>query len=786
MTGRSVNALEKAASEFDSPATDGRARESASGTRWLARRWPLSIQILSFVILPVLAIGYFSSSVMVHLETDLLLHQQEENKQHTLGLLAGASLDAVIAQDRPALETMIEQTFARDPNLTFIRIRSREGEILAERGADHSPADDHDFDPSQYPDITLTEDISLTGERFGSISAAWHSYHVAEDIRAHSRDIRFLWLSILSGILILIVVAVYGFVARPITDIHRGLARLRLGERLPDLRLPRYAARELQDLQRAVLELDDALAENRTHTEELQSAQGRFKDYVEATSDWFWETDGDLRFTFVSNRMFEVIGLRPDEAIGRRSDEIGVISPSRDEWHRQEPIIAARKSFRDLRLEYRTPDDTVIYLSASARPLHEPDGTFKGYRGTTTDITAAVEAEAAAEKAAEQLRQAQKMEAIGQLTGGVAHDFNNLLQIIDGYGRQALTRLNDRDAVKSALTNIITASERAAALTRQLLSFSRRQSMQKDVFRVNDTIREIEGLLRRSIGPAYEFRFDLGPDDACVDTDAAELSQAVLNLGINARDAMDNSGAIVIGTRIVDLDETALMAHDHLMSGKFVELFVRDEGQGIDPQVLPHIFEPFFTTKADGKGTGLGLAMVYGFSRQSGGFVDITSTVGKGTTVHIYLPAVDRRPTARQEGVAATDRANGETILLVEDEAPLRELLQDTLESIGYKVFPAANGTEALEIERQLDGHLDLLLSDVLMPGITGIELADRLRDRRRGLNVLIMSGYLQRDPSTAVQIPDYAEYIQKPFQRQNLAQAIRRMLDGAGAAAAE
>jgi len=386
-------------------------------------------------------------------------------------------------------------------------------------------------------------------------------------------------------------------------------------------------------------------------------------------------------------------------------------------------------------------------------------------------------------KQAEQaLQQAQKMEAIGQLTGGIAHDFNNILMVVDGYTRRALTAIEKPEAVEKALDEVLKGTDRAAQLTKQLLTFSRRQIMERRVFRVEEALLDIEALLQRSTGERYELHFDNDCGGACIETDPSEFNQALVNLVINARDAMPEGGRIEIASRIAELNEEFTAARKHLSPGRFVEVSVTDYGTGIVADTLEHIFEPFFTTKDQGKGTGLGLSMVYGFTQNSAGTVEVDSVIGEGTAFKIYFPAVDRDPQTLIADVETDFRGKGETILLIEDDDALLELIRSMLDALGYHVLTACNGPDALEVEGDYDSEIDLILSDVVMPMIGGFEVAEMIRCSRPDVKVVFMSGYPNRAGISNENVPDNCQFLQKPVKANHLAQALRHELDSASA----
>ncbi|MDH3739691.1 MAG: CHASE domain-containing protein, partial [Alphaproteobacteria bacterium] len=336
--------------------------------------------------------------------------------------------------------------------------------------------------------------------------------------------------------------------------------------------------------------------------------------------------DADKTIRFINQLAAEWYGRPREDIIGKPvSSDITAVDALSHELHMQRVLVGEPQTF-DRSVTY--PDGVHRHVTISYVPHFDGDGNVVGFFGIVQDISQRVEI-------AQQLNQAQKMDAIGQLTGGIAHDFNNILMVADGYTRRALTQVGDPDAVTAALGEVLIGTDRAAKLTKQLLSFSRRQIMEKRVFRIEEEISEIESLLQQSTGERYEIRIESHTESACVETDPSEFNQALINLVINARDAMAQGGQIVISTRVVDLDDRYAERHQNLKPGQFVEVSVHDHGTGIDANTLEHIFEPFFTTKDQGKGTGLGLAMVYGFAQHSGGAVDVASVVGEGTIIKI-------------------------------------------------------------------------------------------------------------------------------------------------------
>ncbi len=387
----------------------------------------------------------------------------------------------------------------------------------------------------------------------------------------------------------------------------------------------------------------------------------------------------------------------------------------------------------------------------------------------------------------QQLRQAQKMEAVGQLAGGVAHDFNNLLTVIQGYSAMALESLPPDEALREPLEEIQKAAVSAAALTRQLLAFSRRQVVQPTILNLNQVIRQFDRMLRRVIGEDIQLIVAPGDGLGDVRADPGLIEQIVMNLAVNARDAMPEGGKLIIETANLFLDKEYVGAHLSAKTGPHAMLAVSDTGVGVTPEVQARIFEPFFTTKPQGRGTGLGLATVYGIVQQLEGSIWVYSELGKGSTFKILFPVVGAEARREEEAAAKTLPAAGrETILLVEDEEGVRKFVRDMLEKHGYTVLEAESPDAALALIAEAKNHIDLLLSDVIMPHMNGPELAQRLRSALPGLKVLFMSGYTDRAIRLQDRLDAESSFIQKPFTPHLLTNRIRELLARRGSSPAD
>jgi two-component system, cell cycle sensor histidine kinase and response regulator CckA len=391
--------------------------------------------------------------------------------------------------------------------------------------------------------------------------------------------------------------------------------------------------------------------------------------------------------------------------------------------------------------------------------------------GVLIDITGRLRLE-------EQLRQAQKMEAVGMLAGGVAHDFNNLLTIIGGYSQLIMDGLSPHDPNRHNLEQVIKASERAAALTQQLLAFSRRQVLLPKVLDLNKLVTSLSTMLRRLIGEDVDLRLALDQELGRVNADPGQLEQVLMNLAVNARDAMPKGGTLTVETANVYLDESYAMRRITVKPGPYILLAVSDNGTGMDESTQARLFEPFFTTKATGKGTGLGLSTVFGIVKQSGGSLQVYSEPGRGTSVKVYLPRIDQAATIEPQDAPKAVRRASEVVLLVEDDDMVRHLVRDTLARQGYKLQDAATPLEAIKIAENFKGTIHLLITDVIMPQVSGTELALNLRQQRPDMKVLYISGYTDNAIVNAGLLQKEVAFLQKPFTPAVLVQKVQEVLE--------
>jgi two-component system cell cycle sensor histidine kinase/response regulator CckA len=422
-------------------------------------------------------------------------------------------------------------------------------------------------------------------------------------------------------------------------------------------------------------------------------------------------------------------------------------------------------------VRWKRKDAAIITVRISGRAVAGGDEPSNVLEAIAEDITERRVLE-------DQFRQAQKMEAVGRLAGGIAHDFNNLLMVISGYTEVLLDQITLGHPLHSKAEAIQQASDRATTLTRQLLAFSRKQLLELKVIDVNAIVADMERLLRPLIGEDIELTTSLAPSVGCTRADAGQLEQVIINLVVNAKDAMPSGGKICIRTASVTLDDSYRPENTFIKNGPYVMIAVSDNGQGMDRETQARIFEPFFTTKEKGKGTGLGLSTVYGIIKQSGGYVFVQSEINRGTVFTIYFPRIDEPSEAVGATPVALAAVGGtETVLLVEDEDSVRQLVRETLESRGYRVLEAANGTDALALAAAHTDPIHLVITDVIMPGLSGHELVQQLQPTRPGLKVLYLSGYAQDAfPSTAA-VDSQKTFLQKPFTLQSLSRKVREIL---------
>jgi PAS domain S-box-containing protein len=502
-----------------------------------------------------------------------------------------------------------------------------------------------------------------------------------------------------------------------------------------------------------------------------EEERARLSSAVEQAAEAIVITDRDAMIQYVNPAFEQVTGYRREEVLGQNPRLLK--SGKQDAafylemWSKLTRGEAWSGYFSNKR-----KDGTLYEAEATISPVRDATGQVVNYVAVERDVTRERQLE-------HQLLQVQKMEAIGQLAGGVAHDFNNLLTIITGYSELALDRLEPDAPQRGYLNEIKKAGDRATSLTRQLLAFGRRQVLAPQVLDLNSVVSNMGRMLRRVIGEDIELVTILPPDLGTVRVDPGQIEQVILNLALNARDAMPQGGKLTIETSKVDLDQAYIGAHAGIAQGPYVLLAISDTGCGMDAETQRHIFEPFFTTKEQGKGTGLGLATVYGIIKQSGGYIWVYSEPGGGTSFKIYFPRLAERAAEVERAKARSGAPGGsETVLLVEDEGGVRSMVRRVLESSGYTVLEARDGDDALIVCEQHKGPIHLLVTDVVMPGLSGRELAEHLAPFYRAMKVLYISGYTDDAILHHGHLEADMHFLQKPFTPNALARKVREVLD--------
>ncbi|MFH1758550.1 MAG: ATP-binding protein [Pseudomonadota bacterium] len=536
---------------------------------------------------------------------------------------------------------------------------------------------------------------------------------------------------------------------------------------------------ELAVLRQRIKKLEALEKEHARAEEALRESEERFRQIYDETPIGYHELDTGGRIIRVNRTELEMLGYPVEEMLGQPVWKFVL----EDETTRHVVMakIAGDVSFHEtFERTYWRKDGTTLPVLVKDRVIRDKGGRIIGIRSTVEDITERRRSEEALRKSEEQLRQWQKVEAIGRLAGGIAHDFNNLLMTIKGCSEILLQEYDAQDPRREEAEEIQKAAERATSLTRQLLAFGRRQILKPQVLNLNKVVANMNKMLQRVIGEDIQLLTVLEPKLGPVKVDPGQIEQVIMNLAVNARDAMPRGGKLTIETANVLLDEDYAQRHISVKPGSYVMLAVSDNGCGMDKETQSHLFEPFFTTKDKGKGTGLGLSTVYGIVKQSGGNIWAYSEVGQGTTFKIYLPMVIQAVKEKYEPAERRriSTRGTETILVVEDEKAVRKMIRKTLQNKGYTVLEAQHGQDALDICEHYSGPIHLMVTDVVMPQMSGKELAEQLAPSRREMQVLYMSGYPDNSIVQHGVLEPGTEFLQKPFTLNTLEAKVRKLLD--------
>jgi PAS domain S-box-containing protein len=533
------------------------------------------------------------------------------------------------------------------------------------------------------------------------------------------------------------------------------------------------------ELSQANAQLTAEIAERQRAEADSAKQRTFLRQVIDLNPSFIFAKDREGRFTLANKSLAEAYGTTVENLIGKKDvdfnqnyeaielmlrDDLEVINSRHEKFIPEEQITDSSGNVR--------------WLQTIKRPLTLGDVDADQVLGVATDITERKQAETERRMLEEQLIQSQKLESIGTLAGGVAHDFNNLLTVILGNTQLSLFRLSPDSEVRERLLEVERAADRAATLTRQLLAFSRRQQLERKPINLQDTIHDIMKLLRRVIGEDVEIRFNTAASLPRVFADASQIEQVVMNLAINARDAMPNGGTLIIETCAVTVDQTYLQKHPLAKPGNYAEIVVSDTGTGMDEQTKTHIFEPFFTTKPTGKGTGLGLAMVYGIVKQHDGLIDVYSEISQGTTFRIYLPVVETTVIEDAAREQVPVHGGNETILVAEDEEALRGLARAILEELGYTVLLARDGQEAIDIYTTNRDKIELVILDVVMPRMGAHEACKLIRSLDSSVPVMFMTGYSLEMVQTKFAENSDIPLIQKPYSVEGFGRKVREVLD--------
>jgi PAS domain S-box-containing protein len=742
---------------------------------------------------------------------DLLSSRRQiERDLATLAEITGSNCTAALTFNDPKAAREVLLTLSAKRQIRSACIYDREGRVFAKYRRSDLP--DNFSPPAPRPDgsqfagnrLLLFGKIALDREQIGTVYIE-ADLHELRTRLLHFAGIVAAVLLASSVVVFLLASKLQRVISEPI--LHLASTAMMVSERKNySLRAVKQGQDELgflvdrfNEMLAQIQQRDEELQQHRDHLEEevaarigelralnvqllaakekAETARAQTVLLLNSTAEAIFGIDLDGNVTFCNPSCVRLLGhTDPGALMGKQVH--GLIHGSRPDGAASTiadcPILQACEKGMAIHREdesFLRADGTSFPVEYWTYPIHRGE-EIVGAVITFVDITERKQLEW-------QFRQVQKMEAVGRLAGGVAHDFNNLLGVIIGYNDLLLDDISGADPRRKYVEEIRKATKRATSLTRQLLAFSRKQLLQPRVLDLNALVRDMEKMLRRMIGEDIDLTAALGSNLGCVKADPGQIEQVIMNMGVNARDAMPHGGRFIIETANADLDEAYARHHPPMPPGRYVKLAVSDTGCGMDAETQSHIFEPFFSTKEVGKGTGLGLSTVYGIVKQSGGYIWVYSEPGQGATFKIYLPRVDGAAPARSPEKTQTElpRAS-ETVLLVEDESPLRELSQELLEGAGYTVLEAPNGLEAIQIAGLHNGPIHILLTDVVMPGMSGPELAARLVPLRPEMRVIYMSGY----PDELIAhhgFPEAAsQFLEKPFTKESILLKLRQVLD--------
>lgn len=739
--------------------------------RSLSTKMLVSLIFWATLILTLLAVGHawvYRNRAIERLKQELIIEAQQ------LETAIGESLwHYNTRQIDKVLDGVMDNRI-----ITAVAVFSEEGRFSRRRNLDWLPEKGFlNEGEKRMRTISTTRPVKYMGEDLGRVTLWATSKFLDREIVQAG----LYFAGILALVDVLLVLILYFMISRMVITPLRKLQAYALsagsgGSDVPEP--PMAFTGEMEVLRHAMARMLEELSlryeDVQKQVRRFRDSEERFRILVNTIPDYIWLKDPDGVFLSCNKMFCSLLNLCPEEIIGRTDYDLWSESLADFFREKDRKVIDAGRALNN---EERIPgqDGGEIILDTIKAPVFYADGKLMGVLGVARDITAKVQAEEEKVKLRDQLNQAQKIESVGRLAGGVAHDFNNMLSVIRGNADLAGGETGLPSQVKEYLDEIIQAADRSADLTRQLLAFARKEEVSPSLIRLNKALSGMLKMLKRLIGEDIELEWIPGEAVWSVKMDPSQLDHILVNLCINARDAIKNDGRIVIETRNIRIDEGFCQTHPNARPGEFVMLAVTDNGEGIPKAVLPNIFDPFFTTKLRDKGTGLGLSTVYGVTRQAGGFVTVYSEPGLGAVFHIYLPRAQGSDTTGTKREKSTESHKGtETVLLVEDEASILSMLTNTLEKHGYKVIATESPVKAVALAAQFQGRIDLLLTDVIMPKISGKDLFDVIKKDRPDIRVIFMSGYTADviHKSDIEQID--GRFIQKPFSNRDLLKTVR------------
>ena len=547
-----------------------------------------------------------------------------------------------------------------------------------------------------------------------------------------------------------------------------------------EVRWLRARAKVFKDARGAALRMTGSLTditERKLAADELRESEARFRSLTELSSDWYWRQDENLRFTYMSDQAAALGGFPAEASIGKLRWELPGLTPLSSSWAEHQAVLAARQSFRDLEICRQTPDGSLTYYSISGAPIFDEQGVFRGYQGIGRSITERRRAEEELKRLERQLRQAQRLEAMGTLAGGIAHDFNNILGAILGYGEMALRDAAKGSRLRRDLDSIVIAGERGRALVDRVLAFSRSGVGERVAVHVEKVVREALDLLSAKLPPNVTLHAKLHTGPAAMLGDATQVHQVLMNLATNAIQAMPSGGTLRVSLDALRVEAARAPTIGTLAPGEYLALRVADTGSGIAPEIVDRIFDPFFTTKEVGTGTGLGLSLVHGIVAEVDGAIDVASTPGAGSTFTVYLPRSGDALDSSEKQEPELPRGDGQRVLIVDDEEPLVRLATRTLEELGYAPTGFTSSAAALAAFRADPQRFDALITDERMPGMSGSALIREVRGIRDRMPIVLMSGFVGGAVALRAREAGAEEVLKKPLSARDLAASLARVL---------